>query len=45
MKCWDTGATRLGRAKWFKVRSTVYPFTTGFVPANAVSSQIGVGHC
>jgi hypothetical protein len=45
MRCWTTGATRLNTAKWFKVRSTAYPFPEGYVPANAVTSQIIVGHC
>ncbi|HET9654743.1 MAG TPA: hypothetical protein VFP72_05280 [Kineosporiaceae bacterium] len=45
MRCWTTGATRLGTAKWFYVTSTAYPFTSGYVPANAVAAQIVVGHC
>jgi hypothetical protein len=43
--CWTTGAYQLGTAKWFYVVSTAYPFTSGYVPANAVGSQIIVGHC
>src|SRR5207302_10840614 len=42
MRCWTTGAYRLGTAKWFYVISTNYPFTQGYVPANAVGSQISV---
>jgi hypothetical protein len=45
MRCWTTGAYRLNTAKWFRVVSTRYPFTQGYVPANAVGSQIIVGHC
>ena len=45
MQCWTTGATRLGTAKWFYVISQSYPFTRGYVPANAVRNQITVGHC
>ena len=45
MQCWTTGATRLNTAKWFKIQSNAYPFTTGYVPANAVSNQTLVNHC
>jgi hypothetical protein len=45
MQCWTTGATQLGTAKWFRVVSQSYPFTRGYVPANAVGQQITVGHC
>jgi hypothetical protein len=45
MQCWTTGATQLGTAKWFYVKSQVSPFTSGYVPANAVGNQIIVGHC
>lgn len=45
MQCWATGATRLGTSKWFKVQSLSYPYTRGFVPANAVAQQITVGRC
>lgn len=45
MRCWTTGASRLGTSKWFYVVSQSYPFTRGYVPANAVASQIAVGHC
>lgn len=45
MQCWTTGATQLNTGKWFRVRSLAYPFTSGYVPANAVASQIVVGHC
>jgi hypothetical protein len=45
MRCWTTGANRLGTAKWFYIRSNAYPFTTGYVPANAVRNQTVVKHC
>ena len=45
MRCWTTGASRLGTSKWFSVISQAYPFTRGYVPANAVGDQITVGHC
>lgn len=45
MRCWTTGASQLGTSKWFKIKSTKYPFTTGYVPANAVKEQISVGRC
>ena len=45
MRCWTTGATRLSTAKWFYVASQKYPYTQGYVPADAVGSQIVVGHC
>ncbi len=47
MRCWTTGVSRLGTSKWFYVRSTAYPFPSGYVPANAVAvnTQIIVGHC
>ena len=45
MRCWTTGATRLNTGKWFYVVSQGYPFTKGYVPANAVADQITVGHC
>lgn len=45
MICWTTGVNRLNTAKWFKVASLAYPYTTGYVPANAVANQITVGHC
>jgi hypothetical protein len=45
MRCWTTGAYRNGTSKWFWVRSSNYPFTSGYVPATTVSSQIVVGHC
>ena len=39
MRCWTTGATREGTAKWFRIRSNNYPFTEGYVPANVVGNQ------
>jgi hypothetical protein len=45
MRCWTTGASRLGTSKWFYIVSQAYPYTRGYVPANAVSSQITVGRC
>ncbi len=45
MRCWTTGVTRLSTAKWFYVTSKSYPYTRGYVPANAVASQAWVGHC
>lgn len=45
MRCWTTGANRLGTAKWFYVTSQGYPYTSGYVPANAVANQITVGRC
>jgi hypothetical protein len=45
MRCWTTGATQLKTAKWFYVISTKYPYTRGYVPANAVGNQIVVGRC
>jgi len=45
MRCWTTGAYKLNTSKWFYVRSQSYPFTQGYVPANAVTSQVSVGHC
>jgi hypothetical protein len=45
MRCWTTGVNRLGTAKWFYIRYNAYPFTEGYVPANAVSNQTIVGHC
>lgn len=45
VKCWTTGATQLKSNRWFFVTSQAYPFTNGYVPANAVKSQIKVGHC
>ena len=45
MTCWTTGATRLNTGKWFYVVSKSYPYTRGYVPANAVGSQATVGHC
>lgn len=44
-RCWTTGANRLGTSKWFYVISQRYPYTRGYVPANAVTQQITVGHC
>jgi hypothetical protein len=45
MHCWTTGPSKLGTAKWFYIASNAYPFTTGYVPANAVGRQSIVGHC
>jgi hypothetical protein len=45
MRCWTTGATRLSTSKWFYVKSLSYPYTQGYVPANAVADQISVGRC
>jgi hypothetical protein len=45
MHCWTTGPSKLGTAKWFYIASNAYPYTTGFVPANAVGGQSEVGHC
>jgi hypothetical protein len=45
MHCWTTGPSKLGTGKWFYIASNAYPFTTGFVPANAVGNQSVVGHC
>ena len=45
MRCWDTGSRQLGTSKWFYIKSSNYPFTEGYVPANAVSNQAIVGHC
>lgn len=45
MRCWTTGATRLNTAKWFYITSNAYPYTRGYVPANAVGAQTIVGHC
>jgi hypothetical protein len=46
MRCWNTGATRDGTAKWFWIRSNAYPFTQGYVPANSVSNQwLTSPHC
>ena len=45
MRCWTTGASRLNTSKWFYVVSKSYPFTRGYVPANAVADQIVVGRC
>ena len=45
MRCWKTGVSKLGTAKWFYVISQAYPYTRGYVPATAVASQITVGRC
>lgn len=45
MQCWTTGPSKIGTAKWFYIASNAYPFTTGYVPANAVGRQSVVGHC
>jgi len=45
MECWTTGPSKLGTSKWFYIASNSYPFTTGFVPANAVANQTIVGRC
>lgn len=39
MKCWDTGVSREGTSKWFKIQDTAYPFTVGFVPGTVVGNQ------
>ena len=39
MKCWNTGASVDGTAKWFWISSSSYPFTSGYVPATIVSNQ------
>ncbi len=44
-RCWTTGVSRLNTSKWFYVISQSYPYTRGYVPANAVGEQIAVGHC
>lgn len=45
MRCWTTGPYADGTGKWFYIESNAYPFTEGYVPANAVGSQTTVGHC
>ena len=45
MQCWTDGVYKEGTAKWFRVKRLAYPFTTGYVPATTVASQITVGRC
>lgn len=46
MKCWSTGSYVDGTGKWFKVISSNYPFTQGYVPANDVAHQwLSSPHC
>lgn len=45
MRCWTTGPYTDGTGKWFYIESNAYPFTEGYVPANAVGSQATVGRC
>lgn len=46
MKCWNTGKSVDGTAKWFWIKSSAYPFTQGYVPANDVGGQwLSSPHC
>jgi hypothetical protein len=46
MKCWNTGKYVDGTAKWFWIKSSVYPYTQGYVPANDVGHQwLSSPHC
>jgi hypothetical protein len=45
MICWTGGVWQDGTGKWFRIQSNSYPFTVGYVPANAVSNQTIVGRC
>jgi hypothetical protein len=45
MRCWTTGASQMGTSKWFSITSQSYPYSSGYVSANSVGSQIVVGHC
>lgn len=46
MVCWNTGKSVDGTAKWFWIKSSAYPFTQGYVPANDVGNQwLSSPHC
>jgi hypothetical protein len=36
MKCWNTGKSVDGTAKWFRIKSSTYLFTQGYVFAGTV---------
>jgi hypothetical protein len=46
MECWNTGDYVDGTAKWFWIKSSKYPYTQGYVPANDVGHQwLSSPHC
>jgi hypothetical protein len=46
MKCWNTGRSVDGTAKWFWIKSANYPYTQGYVPATDVGHQwLSSPHC
>jgi hypothetical protein len=45
MQCWTTGPVKLNTGKCFYIIDNAYPYTRGYVPANAVGAQTVVLHC